>query len=455
MRDDAASRRAIVPPPDLVPLSAMEEGFYRGHLRVVAVCALEGCVEAAPLDAAIAALERQHPKLRAAPVRDGAGRLAYSPGGPVAPTAREVLDVDLRTTDWRGQARTLIEGGPTPPAPWVTVVVLRDRGWGRSTLMLAVHHAVADGQSLLTLVADLLAAYAAAEAGPAPAADPAPPRALVSDARVARPIGLRNRLWLMRRAWRIDWQEARRDLVRLPRSADVAPLAQWQHWVFPKDQTLRLVRRLRTERASLNALLVAATCHGLVDTPGASSSDIKWQVAYDVRAALRTAGGGVGPYDLGSFIALMRGLSSVPPGAACWETARRVQAEIDAFVHHEGPAFAYRVVQLVGHRGVSAITRVRAAWRTDHESLTERTRPTVFATHYGALSMRDRYGALRLHALTLGMRGEPRAQPRLVIEGLVLEQCLNVAFLAPEPLEPAFWSRLGAAVHARLASATA
>lgn len=95
-------------------------------------------------------------------------------------------------------------------------------------------------------------------------------------------------------------------------------------------------------------------------------------------------------------------------------------------------------------------TLVTTEWTT---ATARSKRPTLFATNYGVLGLRDAYGALRPRAGTLIFQGDHIIGPWLTMEVLVLAQRLNVGFSA-DGLDPSFWTDLATAVRRHLTDAS-
>lgn len=430
-------------PASPAPLGPAEELCWRaeqdhaGAFRVMVVLRLDGCVEEEPLCAALQQLQRRHPKLRATVAHADDGRQWFHFDGCAPPIPFRITDYE-GASPWRNEARGLFAVVFSGSGPLAALTVLRNRSRGCSELLLTVHHAIADGRSGIMLVDDLLTAYAAAEAG-RDHVGPALP--VITAVCATGSASWRNRWWLLRRFLRIQREERRRRLTPLPEAREIAPQSQWVHWIFSSSETLALVRRCRREQTSLNGVLVAAICCGLMDCLPAAHGIFKCQIPFDLRQAVAGPRGPVTPDDLGSFVSIMNEFYQVHQPPAFWDVARRARADLDEFVQRGGPSFYYNVAAAVIKRDVFALG-------TQRLSASGSARPTLLATNYGVLNMRDAYGSLRPTACTLTFKND-NTGPSLIAESLVMGQRLNVGFAAAA-LEPGLWQKLQIAVRGRL-----
>ncbi len=433
--------------PEPVPLGPLEDLFWRveekcaGAFRGVALVRLDGCVEADVLRAALHRLQLRHPKLRASVARNRNGRRTYTFDHPIRPIPFQITDHSEGESPWREEARRLLQIEFDGVGPFAEVGVLRNTTFRRSDVFLMMHHGIADGLSFITLLDDLLAEYANAEAHAEVPVRPARP--IVTAARAASPGGWRRRLWLVRRLVRLQLEERRSRVTCLPEAPNVTPQSQWAHWVFVREETVRLVRRCRRERTSLGALLIAATCRALVDCLPESDALFKCQVPFDIRETLQGPAGRVAAEDLGCFVSIMNEFYAVQRRTPLWDLARRVHQDVETFLEQGGPAFYYNIA--------TAAARNRLAQAAPRLSASSGKRLTLLATNYGVLGVRDAYGSLRPTACTLAFKND-RVGPSLVMEALVLGQRLNIGFGA-DRLEPGFWNDLHTAVRGYLDAA--
>lgn len=431
----------MFPPASQEPLllSPSEQGFWRGSIRAALLLRLEGILESRLLVEALRRLQRRHPKLRARVVQDYDGRERYHFDDGAAPIPLEITDYDHGDLRWREEMSRLVSAPSPPLGPLAAVCLLRCRPEGYCLLLLAVHHGVADGGSLLLLVDDLLSAYATLEER----FDSPPPDILpaISPRRVNASAGWRNQLRLARRFLKLQRQEQRSPLTVPPPGRDVPVLSQWVHWVFTRQETLGITSRCRQEHVSFSAAMVAAVWCGLMDCLDVPEGLFKWHCPIDVRRFLEDpAGAGA----LGSLSTMMRGVYRVPKHPVFWDVARRAHQDLSSFIEWGGPAF--------GYNATAVATR---SWFSRAEPMllpSNDRRPTLLGTNYGVVNLRDVYGSLRPTACTLIFTGDHLTGPRLIMEALVLSRRLNIGFAA-DAVEPAFWKRLQEAVRYHLNTA--
>jgi Condensation domain len=423
-----------------LPLSPVDNLFWSvgerfGGARIVLILRLDGCIEADYLAPALTRLQRRHPKLRAAIVRGRDGRNRYHFDPPPPPIPFEIADYDTEETPWREETRRLLKVGFPAAGPLAGVTILRSRAHARSELLLSVHHAIADGRSALMLVDDLLTEYANAEANLDSPPRPVLP-AVTADHAVASG-GWRSRLWMLRRMVRLQREDRRSRLTVLPESPDIPPQSQWVHWVYSREDTLRLVRRCRKEGTSFGGAQLAAACCGLMECLTVPTGMFKCQFPFDLREELQGSPGRVTAQDLGCFLSTMNEYYEVPQRSAFWDLARRAHHDLQGFVQQGGPSLYFNLAQTGSNRLLA-----RATPRAIQSNA---RRITLLATNYGVVNVRDTYGSLRPRECTLTFKNDVIG-PSLVMEALVMGQRLNIGLCA-ESLEPAFWDKLQTAIR--------
>lgn len=429
-----------------VLLSPVEALFWRleealvGSFRVTVLIRLDGCIEVDFLTAALQQLQRRHPKLRAAIVGGDHGRLHFKFDQVTPFIPFEVIDYDEDEAPWREETRRLMQGRFPAAGPLVAVTVLRNRSRGASELLLTAHHAIADGLSAIMLANDLLTEYGRAEAH---IEETRPVLPAVAAQRAKIPGGWLGRLRLFRRVIRLQRKEKRSRQSALPHARAIPPQSQWVHWVFFREDTLRLVRHCRKASASLGGVLVAAVCCGLMDCLPLPEAMFKCTIPFDLREALEGAEGPVTNQDLGCFASIMNEFYDVPRQSEFWDLARRAHQNHQAFAQLGGPAFNYNLAAVLTSR-IFKFARSKLL-----ASSTERV--TLLATNYGVVDTCNTYGSLRPRACTLMLKND-LIGPSLVIEALVMGQQLNIGFAA-DGLDPAFWDQLELAVRRRLDAA--
>jgi len=412
-----------------------------GAFRGAVVVQLDGCIEADFLAAALRRVQHRHPKLRAVIAQGSDGRRRYVFDTAAPPIPFEVKDYEEAEPPWREETRRLLQSSFPSAGPLAAVTVLRSRSLARSELLVAVHHAIADGASAIVIVNDLLSAYADAEAHLDVRSNPVLP--VVTATSAAASGGALGRLWVFRRFLRLQSQERRLRATGLPRADNIPPQSQWVHWKFSREDTLALVRRCRKEKTSLSGVLWSSLCCGLMDCLPLANATFKCQFPFSIRDMLQGPAGPVTAEDLGCFVSVMNEFYQVPTRPVFWELARRAQTDLQAFVQHGGPTLYHRLsTSVIGKLLVQAASRA-AVWSDE--------RPSALITHYGVLNFRDMYGSLRPQGCTLIFKNDVIG-PMLVMEGLVMGHRLNIG-LAGDGLEPAFWERLHVAVRGHLDTA--
>mgnify|MGYP000897751868 CR=1 FL=1 len=132
----------------------------------------EGPLDAGSLDAALAAVQRAHPLLRAAIVAGPGGPLAFAPAeGKAIALAESSLSPEAALAEALARPFELGE------APLVRALVARGEG-GRWTFALVFHHSIADARSAFTALRQVLEVATGAAAPPAPQVAPPPLMAL-------------------------------------------------------------------------------------------------------------------------------------------------------------------------------------------------------------------------------------------------------------------------------------
>jgi hypothetical protein len=435
-----------------VLLNPVESYFWRfekglaGESRVAVLIRLDGCIEAEFLSAALRQLQWRHPRLRAAIAESSEGCLHYHFEPVPPPIPFEIRDFEDGETPWREETRRLLQTGFPAEGPLAAATVLRSPSRRRSELILTLPHAIADGVAAIMLADDLLTEYARSEGHLDLPSRPSLP--LVRAVRAKPSGGWRGRLWLLRRFARFMWKK-RSPLSSLPSARNIPPQSQWMHWVFSREDTLAVVRRCRKEQTSLNGALMAATCCGLWDCMAPPQALFRWQHPFDIREVLEGPAGPVTAQDLGCFMTNMNGLFQIKEKPNFWDLARQAHQEIQMFVQQGGLSFGYTASAVV-YRMWETARRIFAR-SAAKPLIPSDQRVTMLATHYGVLNMREQYGSLHPRECTLTMN-KHLTGPSLVLEALVMEQRLNIGFVA-DNLDPAFWEQLQIAVRGHLESA--
>ena len=418
----------------------LEENIV-GAFRVTVILRVDGHVEEHILSSALRHLQRHHPKLRAAIEEGGDGRLRYRFADNGFPIPLEVKDYEEAELPWREETRRLMEIRFPSVGPRAAVSVLRCPSRCYSEVLLTVHHAVADGVSGIMLMDDLMTEYARVEADPEAPFRPALPAITAPRARTSN--GWRGKLWLFRRFLGIQRIERSFRQTPLPQASNVSPQSQWVHWVFPREYTVALIRRCRKEKTSLGAVLVAASCCGLMDCLPLDEALFKCQFPFNIRDLLVGPAGPVTGQDLGCFASIMNSFYQVRQQPSFWNLARHIHQDQQAFVQQGGPASYYNLAAATATRLFQSIAP-KLLPASDR-------RVTLLATNYGVLSMDQAYGSLSPRECTLTFKNDVVGPP-LVMEALAMGQRLNVGFVG-DGLDQAFWEKLHVAVRKHLDAA--
>ena len=428
-----------------VQLSPVESYFWRfdGDLtefRVCTLCRLEGRIEESVLETALLGLQRRHPKLQARITQTADGTLFYAFPEPTPRIPYAVREYDGIHFPWREETRRVLESPFQAGGPLASVVVLRSRTHPYSELLFCSTHAFTDGLSSLTLAENLLNEYAKAECRVDTTSDPV--MRIISGWYVRSNAGWRGPWKLLRRFARLKRTERRTQLSLPPHDPSVAPLSQWVHWVLSAEETIQLVRRLRTKKTSLNAVLITAVFFALRDTISRSDALFRYQLPFNVREWLKEPTGPVTSQDIGCFITNMNGFVKLEQKSSFWEVARNTHEETEYFVTHGGPTFSFNSAAFL----YDLSTRCRRLFgRSPRVSpAAEAQRVTMLANNYGVVPIRKEYGSLRVRSCNLMFKNQ-NAGPALILQALVVGQELNLG-LAADRFDPTVWDRLHKAV---------
>jgi hypothetical protein len=433
-------------PVPLAPASVSPcEGFFcraeerlPGAHRIIAVFRLDGFIDERICSAAIDHLQRRHPKLRAAIVRDPDGRLRYHFDREAPPIRRDFKDYDGTECSWREEARRLVRIPIPLTGPFIAFSVFRNRDLDKSVLIVCTHHGIADGISSMMLVDDLLTEYARIEAQSSAPTRPA--LEFVSVAHAAETPGWRKRWWLLRRFVRLRLEERRARQTALPESPKLQPIPQWEHWCFSAEETSTLVQRCRQEKASLAGVLVSAAYCSLMKCLPDSEALFRSQIPFSVRGTAESPAGKISPYDVGAFVGQMIEFHRVTKQTDFWELARSARESVKGFVDNGGPSLAYNLIALSEKQMLS---QAGHKMRPSGEK-----RPTLLVTNYGTVRMGETYGSLRAREGITTFNNFPQGAT-LAIAALTMGGRLNVG-LAAGTLEPTFWYLLRKEVRGHL-----
>ena len=342
---------------------------------VVVVLALDGGPSLERLRDALAVLQRRHPLLRVR-IAERGGRFWYEPlGGPLPPIPLRVVE---RTTveRWREVAEEELNtriGSEDGPLVRCTYVVRGSdpgdpRAKDRRELVLALHHAIMDGASGLTLVDQLLALCGPASDGDlqelaaeAPAAGailppvetlfPASTRGLGGRLGAARFLG---RQLADEVAFRLRTRCGRRPPIAASARCHVLPVG------LTREETAALVQATRRRRVTLNGALGAAFLCAVDDRLyGGSARALRYMTFADLRPYLDPP---VPADELGSFLAMLRYTARMdgerPAGASgaagggerFWDLARHLTGQVVRGARRGDKLWAVRLSEAVMRR---------------------------------------------------------------------------------------------------------
>ena len=427
------------PPVDLVPLDPWDELFHSVHDQYeaagagVAVLHLCGCIDGAPLRAALASLQTRHPKLRSRIVDSSGGRHAFEVARDPPPIRCELKDIGAGDMPWREESSRSLAAGLDPAVGQLArVVVLRPPARDRCALILTAHHALGDGRSLLRVISDLLDYYADAErGGAAPVSSlsiPIAPRARPTGRAWQRALQVAGLIRRRRENRKADW-------TWLPQEAGEGLLRLWEHVVLTEQETATLALRCRREKAALYGALYAAAVRGLIATLKQPSARFKCRFPIDLRDELTTPSGPIDGQHLGNYLSGYEAVYDVDGRSAFWTLARGVRRDMERFMAAGGPGVAYNFIRFIKIPFVP-LTRRRA---------------TLFVNSYGVVDLRDRYGSLGLEELSITFNNSGGG-PSVLIHGLVIKRRLNLSLgMVDVPQE--FWGRARDAIRNELQEA--
>ncbi len=411
-----------------------------GHFALQFCADLKACLNEEVLRTALQRLQRRHPKLRARIEEAKDGRLYYEFPNPSICVPYKIREYDGTDFPWRDEMRGLLESPFPSEGPYFSVVILRSRTVPYSELLMCSTHTFTDGLSALVLLENFLAEYAKAETNTDTSNDPILPCVTAGYARAAG--GWRGPLTLLRRFMRLKRKQQRMLPTALPESKAEPTLSQWSHWVFSAEDTLKVVKRLRKEKTSLNAALMTAVSFGLMVCLPDSEALFSLHLPFNVREWLTGPAGPVSDQDLGCFITHMNGYLKLNRASSFFDVAREAQDDIQMFTSNGGPWFGYNMSSFFYSLGTGIRRWIRLS--PQRLSPSEKQGITMLVNNYGVATLQNSYGSLRPKDCTLIFNTE-RASYSLTIQALVLGQKLNVG-LAAGSLEPMFWNRLQNAV---------
>jgi len=408
-----------------VPLAPLEAFFWRVHEEfdgdgMGAVTGwIEGCIEEAPLEAALAALQRRHPKLRSGIVQAEDGSPYFHPYECSPRIPLEVIEFEDELPRWQDQVygalrvKIAVEAGPL-----AHVIVQRSRPRNRSRITIVVHHLLYDGASLDRLVDDLFRFYEKAEAGSG--LRDVESLDLISIPRAKH----KYKLWL--RLAQFFWLRLRRHWTTIPQADSPSTTPQYAKHVFTKGQTRGLVRMCRRENTTLYGVFFAVAASILVDLLAQKTVRLRCRFPIDVRKSLDGPHGVPTHHDLGVFVSGRDRVYRVRQEDSFWDLSRLAHRDLTNFVDAGGPLLAYNLAQFLRfmklRRGGKSIKRV-----------------SLQVSHLGMTAMRERYGSLKLTDF-FALPKTDTVGPSIVVSGSILGQRLTWGVVAAN-LPDDFWQR--------------
>ncbi len=404
-------------------------------LHFTTVLDYTGPLTEAALRAALDALQRRHPLLRAR-IIGTPHALRFAPLNAPLTFRVEAAEPDRYAERLSAE---LTEPMPTLDAPLLRCTWLRDANAG-GRLLLTLHHSIGDGRSGVILARDLARAAAGEVLTPLPEAPP------LWDARPSRARGLRGwlrlALTMLRDVGRVLRAGGRP--LAVPVDARV-PLNERQPRVHPltfdAGFTERLTARARTEGTTVHGVLSTVLMQALAtEQPGPVPMSCGTPV--DVRPyldpAVREA--------LGYYVGLSQSVHRVDPAAPVWPMARALRDEIRADVAHHVPTIFHLFAEwLFGVLTLGGATPARLAARMYALPL----RGTTGITNLGRLDVPERVGDLRLTGLFFVVA--PSALADFVTTATCFAGRLHWSFIALAPaISPERATRLVAEIERRL-----
>ena len=378
------------------PLTLFERALYGdGSLpgnTTVTAC-IEGRLDEATVRHALSGLQAKHPLLRClVEERDGRPWFVVQASPPPLGFCIAGRRGD---DDWLdASARDLLQRFDGRREPLARLTWLR--GETRSEFILACHHAIGDGRSLLTLLGELLALCGEPRRGigrhdALPAFADLVPAAVRDDARLAR--SLRWRAAALRLALR---------LFARPRPAPVYGEIYREWWKLEEADAQRLAEQCRLQSVSAYAALALALALAFHAVCGPRRI-ARFNAPVDMRRFLP----GIADdqlFAVAPTVALRPGAARAgePDAAAFWSQARAMQSDMHRAIDRLAPR-VYR--NFLGMELLHGVFDRMAAWGRSH-----RAGRQVTLSHLGRLSLPQDYRGFRLRDVR-GISGVIGATP--------------------------------------------
>jgi hypothetical protein len=331
-----------------------------GYVDVI-IGEVEGTPSPLALEAAVEALAKRHPVLRAW-LGPGLGHgLTYGAA------VWDPLPVDRVVGDWARQVEALLGlpwawDGPL----WRIVAVI---GGARTHILLAVHHALVDGRSLSMLLSELLQALA----DPGSLGPPLPPPRPLLDL-LSPPTWMTFAAPFLQRAWAWNVLRAQRrnPLLGEGDGSDRSLTTVFAHARLPAEEVAWLREEARTHDATVGGALVSAAWSSTRALVATRSSKGRSRLPISIEAMVDAAGdrrpGAPGMYASGVVALSGWGVPEDPwarAAAATQSTRRQQELGVPLLVHvvvdrvpHPAVWLRDRGVDLVRNGGVGALAQV-------------------------------------------------------------------------------------------------
>lgn len=309
----------------LMELSACEQFLQALHDKFpgagsfTALLRWRGQADPETLRRAFQALQMRHPLLRAAIVSRGKG-LYYD----IAENAPEIpiewIDTDDRER-WKTEAvkRSRIPFQVDRP-PFLRLTVLQRPGSGWCDLLLTMHHVIADGRAVATMLQDLQAVWPAARNGQVTL----PPQNWQCPVVPRKRGSLREALRRLRQRF-----AQRRQLRNFPRAKFdklKQPYVSCCREVLSKDETTQLRGRCRTAETTTYGAIAAATLKVLGHAPQHQGCRFRVDSPIDFRTVCEPRLG----YDqVGCYVWIVGYQVTPPEGTPFWELARECRQQLE------------------------------------------------------------------------------------------------------------------------------
>jgi|GEM_PF-4797925 len=311
--------------PRYAELSACEQFLqilhekFPGAGSFTAVLRFRGQITPEPLARALKALQHRHPLLRAAIVsRDG--KLMYEVADVPQPVSVEWIETENRDL-WQTAAVecTRIPFDVQRP-PFLRLTVLQKPGTGWSDLLITMHHVIADGRAVATMLQDLQTVWSAADHEVTlPVQNWIAPQ-------VPRKRGT-LRAALQRLRQRFSQRRQLRGYRKVQFDKLPQPTVPCCREVLSKEETTQLRTRCRIAETTPYGAIAAATLQALAADPAHTGCQFRIDSPIDFRTVCEPRLG----YDqVGCYVWILGYRIAVPEAIPFWELARRCRQQLES-----------------------------------------------------------------------------------------------------------------------------